>query len=179
MLTNLIINQLIRLCFKLDQLVAASFFCFTLASNVASDIAGLIRRDAGVCFILITRSGVEEMKSERKRKRGVTRNWRNYDFKRLSPCPPFVLPRASRSPFLGEGKEESTREKPPCLYSRRRSCRGLLLRCSFKLLSDLNTGSRTRYTSCESRMCVPCTHLNTYIRLKATMSNWIGPKVYP
>lgn len=104
MLTNLIINhQLIRLCFKLDQL----FFCFALASNVASDIAGLIRRDAGVCFILITRSGVEEMKSERKRKRGVTRNWRNYDFKRLSPCPPFVLPRASHSPFLGEGKKRA------------------------------------------------------------------------
>lgn len=122
------------------KLVAANLFCFALASNAAGDIAGLIRRDAGVCFILITRSGVEEMKSERKRKRGVTRNWRNYDFKRLSPCPPFVLPRVLLvAPFLGKGRREHAREKPPCLYSRRPSCRGLLLRRSFKLLSDLDT----------------------------------------
>ena len=42
------------------------------------------RFDASVCFILITRSSIEEMKSERDRKRGATRNWRNYDIKRLS-----------------------------------------------------------------------------------------------
>lgn len=152
------------------KLVAANFFCFALASNAAGDIAGLIRRDAGVCFILITRSGVEEMKSERKRKRRVTRNWRNYDFKRLSPCPSFVLPRVLLvALFLGEGRRERAREKPPCLYSRRRSCRGLLLRRSFKLFRS-GYDCRARHKP-ESRTCVPRIHLNTYLRLKATMSN--------
>lgn len=76
--------------------------------------------NAGVCFILITRSGVEEMKSERERKRGANRNWRNYDFKTTlavsAPSPLLSFFSYASSPLLSERKKR-TREKPPSPFA--------------------------------------------------------------
>lgn len=89
-----IINYELIIKDSVSSLSPREFFCSaSTSSNAARRYCHLNKtRDAGVCFILIIRSGVEEMKSEQERKRGATRNWRNYDFKRLSPCPLPILP---------------------------------------------------------------------------------------
>lgn len=138
---------------KLD--VCREIFCFASAS----DIAGSIRRDARRLFhSLITRSSVEEMKSERDRKGGANRNWRNYDFKRLSLRPPlssrFFL--HASSPLLSGGKKENAREKPPSPSASLKLPRFTTESHSFKLLSDLNTALARDTQTYESRMYVSC-----------------------
>lgn len=55
-------------------------------------------------------------KRARERKRGATRNWRNYDFKRLSPCPLPVLP-VRPLPSDGGGRKRACKRRPLSLFA--------------------------------------------------------------
>lgn len=137
------------------------------------------------------------MKSKRERKRGATRNWRNYDFKRLSPCPPPFLPRpplvlpslallfsTSSSPSsssfpsspLGKRKKK-TREKPPSPFASLKLPR-------FTSESQLQTFIRSEYyhLSCaHTRATHTHTHTYPFSRLHIYASRrtckYVGPGI--